>query len=120
MPAKAKAAGAPDLESAAAAVARLRELIAASDGDAAEAVEAVAEALAGANGTERLAALRAAVSEFDFDRAAAELVADAGLAVSAARRIWNGVLWTMPSTSADQRYSRPARSRVSARTVGAS
>ena len=73
VPAAAKATGAPNLESAAAAVARLRELIAASDGDAADAVEAVAEALGGAKGTERLPALRAAINEFDFDRAAAEL-----------------------------------------------
>jgi HPt (histidine-containing phosphotransfer) domain-containing protein len=60
-------------EAAAAAIARLKALIEASDGDAAEAADTVAEALAGMADRERVAALRAAMDDFDFDRAALEL-----------------------------------------------
>jgi signal transduction histidine kinase/DNA-binding response OmpR family regulator len=60
-------------EAAAAAVAKLQALIAANDGDAGDAVQVVAEAFAGRADAQRLAALRAAVSAFDFDAAASEL-----------------------------------------------
>ena len=60
-------------EAAAAAIARLKTLIAANDGDAGDAVQVVADALAGRADEARLAALRAAVTAFDFDTAATEL-----------------------------------------------
>src|SRR5262249_45085733 len=58
---------------AAAAIARLKALIEANDGDAAEAVDTVADALAVTADREGVAALRAAMDDFDFDRAAIEL-----------------------------------------------
>ena len=67
------AAGAFDAAVATAAVARLKALIEASDGDAADAVRQVAEALAGKVDTARLAALRDSVEQFDFDGALAQL-----------------------------------------------
>ena len=73
-----------DPDAAAAAVARLQQLIAANDGDAAEALETVAEALTGAAGAQRVAALGAAIADFDFDRAAVELAAIAAACSSAA------------------------------------
>ena len=58
---------------AAAAVARLMSLIEANDGDAADAVQDVADALAGTVDAQRLDALRAAIDEFDFDGARTKL-----------------------------------------------
>jgi CheY-like chemotaxis protein/HPt (histidine-containing phosphotransfer) domain-containing protein len=60
-------------ERAAAAAAKLKALIEANDGDAADEVQTVADALSGAADAQRLAALRAAISEFDFDGALAIL-----------------------------------------------
>ena len=60
-------------EAARAAVERLNALLAENDGDASEAVEAVAETLAGRVDAQRIGDLRAAISEFDFDRAALKL-----------------------------------------------
>ena len=48
-------------------------LIEANDGDAADAVQTVAEALAGTVDAQRLDALRAAIDEFDFDGALSKL-----------------------------------------------
>ena len=66
-------ANAFNAETAAAAVARLKSLIEANDGDAAEAVQPVADALAGKVDADRLAALRESVDEFDFDGALSKL-----------------------------------------------
>jgi signal transduction histidine kinase/CheY-like chemotaxis protein len=66
------AAAAPaqfDPDTAAAAVARLKSLIDANDGDAADEVDVVAKSLAGAADPQHLAALRSAIADFDFDRA---------------------------------------------------
>jgi len=71
--AKPATAAAFDAEGAAAAIARLKELIEANDGDAADAVQTVADALAGAVDAERLDALRASIAGFDFDDAARKL-----------------------------------------------
>jgi PAS domain S-box-containing protein len=60
---------------ATAAIARLKTLIEANDGDAADAVQSVVDALAGTVPGERVAALRSAIEEFDFDKAAVELEA---------------------------------------------
>ncbi len=57
-------------EAAAAAVARLMALIEDNDGDAADAVQTVADALAGKVDAQRLGELRDAIDEFDFDKAA--------------------------------------------------
>ena len=65
--------GAFDSKAAAVAVARLKSLIEANDGDAADAVQQVADALAGRIDARRLAALRGSVDEFDFDGALAKL-----------------------------------------------
>jgi signal transduction histidine kinase/CheY-like chemotaxis protein/HPt (histidine-containing phosphotransfer) domain-containing protein len=62
-----------DAAAAAAAVERLRQLIAGNDGDAADAVTPVAEALAGKIDAQPLADLRSAIDEFDFDKAALKL-----------------------------------------------
>jgi PAS domain S-box-containing protein len=62
-----------DARAAAEATAHLKLLIEANDGDAADVVENVATALAGNADPERLAALRAAIDDFDFDKAAVEL-----------------------------------------------
>jgi HPt (histidine-containing phosphotransfer) domain-containing protein len=62
-----------DSEKADAAVSRLKSLLEANDGDAAEAVNAVADILAGHADGQLLAELRAAVDEFDFDGAKAKL-----------------------------------------------
>ena len=58
-----------DPQAATAAVARLKDLVEANDGEAAEAFERLAQTLAGAVEAERLAALRAAIDAFDFDKA---------------------------------------------------
>jgi two-component system, sensor histidine kinase and response regulator len=64
------AAAAPfDAEKATAAAARLKALIEANDGDAADAIQPVADALASSVGAQRLGDLRTAIDEFDFDRA---------------------------------------------------
>jgi len=55
------------------AAARLRALLAASDGDAAEAFGALAGAVAGAVGRPRLDALSRAIDEFDFEAALSRL-----------------------------------------------
>jgi len=60
-------------EAAAAAVARLKALIEDNDGDAADAVQTVADALAGKVDAQRLGDLRDAISEFDFDKAGSQL-----------------------------------------------
>jgi PAS domain S-box-containing protein len=62
-----------DAGAASAAVARLRSLIEANDGDAADAVQTVAEVLAGSVDAGRLGALRTAIDEFDFDEALLKL-----------------------------------------------
>ena len=69
----AAASGVFDAKAAAAAVARLRFLIETNDGDAPNAIETVAEVLAGAVDVRRIGELRAAVDEFDFDGALAKL-----------------------------------------------
>ena len=66
-------AAAFDTKAAVAAVERLKSLIEANDGDAADAVQTVAEALAGAVDGQRLGALRSAIEEFDFDGALSKL-----------------------------------------------
>jgi CheY-like chemotaxis protein len=68
-PAESEESAAFDAATAAAAVAQLRALLEASDGDALEAFLAVEHILAGAVDKSRLDALGAAVSEFDFDGA---------------------------------------------------
>jgi signal transduction histidine kinase/DNA-binding response OmpR family regulator/HPt (histidine-containing phosphotransfer) domain-containing protein len=65
-------------EVATAALARLMSLIDANDGDAADAVQEVANALAGRVDASRLNALREAVGDFDFDGARAKLSQIAG------------------------------------------
>ena len=68
------AAGAPvSAEDARAAIARLRQLVAANDGDVGDALQAVTDALAGRVDAAQLTALRHAISSFDFDAAAAAL-----------------------------------------------
>jgi CheY-like chemotaxis protein len=67
-----------DAEAAAAAVSRLRSLIEANDGDAADAVQQVADALAGKVDAGRLSALRNCIGEFDFDAARSKLDEIAG------------------------------------------
>ena len=62
-----------DAQQAAAAVAKLKSLIEANDGDAADAVQQVSEALAGKVDAQRLTALRESVDEFDFDGALSKL-----------------------------------------------
>ncbi len=64
-----------DFDSAAVstALARLKQLIDTNDGDAPEAVECVAELLVGRADAHRLSALRAAVLDFDFEKASVEL-----------------------------------------------
>ncbi|MBI4889604.1 MAG: response regulator [Acidobacteria bacterium] len=61
--------GALDRAAAVAAIVRLRGLIDANDGDAAEAVDAVAQAVGDAVAAARLKALRTAIEEFDFSAA---------------------------------------------------
>ena len=56
-----------------AAIAKLRQLIAANDGDAGDAVHDVAAALAGRVDEQQIAALRDAITAFDFDTAASAL-----------------------------------------------
>ncbi len=60
-------------EAAAAAVTRLRALIADNDGDAADALQTVVNSLAGTADEKKLDQLRSAIAEFDFDLAAAKL-----------------------------------------------
>jgi CheY-like chemotaxis protein len=55
------------------AVARLKTLIEANDGEATDALQTLEDALAGVVEKSRLDSLRAAVSDFDFERAHAEL-----------------------------------------------
>jgi CheY-like chemotaxis protein len=62
-----------DAPAASAAIADLKALLESSDGDAAEAFLALEDALAGTCDQPRLDALRAAVSEFDFDGALLKL-----------------------------------------------
>ena len=62
-----------DARAAAAAIAHLRVLLEASDGDAAEAFLALEDALAGTFAQLRLFALSAAINEFDFDSALLKL-----------------------------------------------
>jgi signal transduction histidine kinase/DNA-binding response OmpR family regulator/HPt (histidine-containing phosphotransfer) domain-containing protein/HAMP domain-containing protein len=66
-------AAAFNAETTAAAIARLKSLIEANDGDAADAAQAVADALAGTVDAGRLDALRVSIDEFDFDGALAKL-----------------------------------------------
>jgi len=56
-------------------IARLRSLLAASDGGAADAFTGVSAALTGAVGRPRVAALERAIDEFDFEGALSELEA---------------------------------------------
>ncbi len=58
-----------DREAASAAVARLRKLIEANDGDAADAIAEVEEAMRGVVGRSKLEELREAIADFDFDKA---------------------------------------------------
>jgi len=62
-----------DPDAASAAISHLRTLIEANDGDAADAVQPVADALGGKANTAHLAALRDAVNDFDFDTALSKL-----------------------------------------------
>jgi HPt (histidine-containing phosphotransfer) domain-containing protein len=62
-----------DTEAASAALARLRALIEASDGDAADAFAAVEDALGGAVNQQQLDAVRNALGDFDFDKALSAL-----------------------------------------------
>ena len=65
--------GAFDPVAAAAAMAKLRALIEANDGDAAEALPSVEDALAGTVDKARLDALRDALGDFDFEGALSKL-----------------------------------------------
>jgi hypothetical protein len=71
-------AGEFDPAAASASIAKLRALLEANDGDAADAAREVAGALAGKVEAARLAELRSAIDEFDFDGALAKLDAIAG------------------------------------------
>jgi CheY-like chemotaxis protein/HPt (histidine-containing phosphotransfer) domain-containing protein len=71
-------AGRLDEDAAAAAVADLRSLIDSNDGEAADAADRLAEGLAGSVDTQQVAQLRSALSEFDFEKAAAVLDAIVG------------------------------------------
>ena len=62
-----------DPTAATVAVARLKSLIRAYDGDAVDELEAVATSLAGAADPNRLASLRSAIADFDFEKAGLEL-----------------------------------------------
>jgi CheY-like chemotaxis protein/HPt (histidine-containing phosphotransfer) domain-containing protein len=62
-----------DPSAAAGAVSRLKALLEANEGDAGDAVDEVAEALAGEVDADLLAGLRSSVAEFDFDGALARL-----------------------------------------------
>ena len=62
-----------DARGASAAIARLRALLESSDGEAAEAFLALEDALAGTMDKARLCALKAAISEFNFDGALLKL-----------------------------------------------
>jgi signal transduction histidine kinase/CheY-like chemotaxis protein/HPt (histidine-containing phosphotransfer) domain-containing protein len=62
-----------DPAAAALAVTRLKSLIKVNDGDAADEIESVANSLAGAADPARLAALRSAIADFDFEKASREL-----------------------------------------------
>jgi PAS domain S-box-containing protein len=70
---EAKTSPAFDARAAAAAIAHLRALLESSDGDAAEAFLTLKSALAGNFDHQRLDALSAAISEFDFDSALLKL-----------------------------------------------
>ena len=72
-PAEGKCSEGFDARAASAAIAHLRVLLEASDGDATEAFRALEDALAGTFDQPRLSALRAAISEFDFDGALLQL-----------------------------------------------
>ena len=58
---------------AAAAIGRLRSLIEANDGDAADAVQVVTEALSGTVDGERLKSLASSIDDFDFESARKKL-----------------------------------------------
>jgi CheY-like chemotaxis protein/HPt (histidine-containing phosphotransfer) domain-containing protein len=73
VPAVPQAVGEFNAETATAAVRRLSQLIADNDGDAADAMQPVAEALVGKVDAGQLGELRAAIDEFDFDKAAVKL-----------------------------------------------
>jgi two-component system sensor histidine kinase/response regulator len=62
-----------DAQAARAAIQRLRELLAASDGDAGSAFASLSEALAGTVARPRLDALERSIDEFDFDGALSKL-----------------------------------------------
>jgi HPt (histidine-containing phosphotransfer) domain-containing protein len=62
-----------DAKVATAALTRLRALLEASDGDAAEAVAGLSDVVGGRVGAGRLEALRSAVGDFDFEGALAQL-----------------------------------------------
>jgi len=62
-----------DADTAAAAIARLKTLIDTNDGEAADAVDQLAKGLAGTVDAQRIAQLRAAMDEFDFEKAATVL-----------------------------------------------
>jgi PAS domain S-box-containing protein len=62
-----------DADAAVTAIGRLKALLEANDGEAADVVDRLAEALAGTAAPELIAALRAAMDDFDFEKAAVEL-----------------------------------------------
>jgi hypothetical protein len=68
-------AGRFDADATASAIARLKALIESSDGEAPDAVDQLAESLAGSADPRQIAELRAAINEFDFERAATALEA---------------------------------------------
>jgi CheY-like chemotaxis protein/HPt (histidine-containing phosphotransfer) domain-containing protein len=72
-PVPAAAPAQSDPSAAVVAIARLKALIAANDGDAADEVETVAASLAGVANFQQIASLRSAIAEFDFSKAAQEL-----------------------------------------------
>ena len=74
VPARPEPARAFDREKAVSAIAKLVSLLEANDGDAADAVQEVAAALAGKVDVVRLEALRNSIDEFDFDGARTKLV----------------------------------------------
>ncbi len=63
-----------DAQIATAACIKLKSLIIDNDGDAADAVQLVADALTGSVDAQRLAALRSSIDDFDFDAALVKLV----------------------------------------------
>jgi HPt (histidine-containing phosphotransfer) domain-containing protein len=88
-----------DQAAAAGAIARLKALIDRNDGDAADAVESVAQALAGTVGAQHLATLRAAIYDYDFQKAAAELTEIERATVSAVTALAEPWKWTATSVT---------------------